>query len=157
MSTGTACKFFIFGITSDQFDELDRLIWRIRAQSDVISSGCTMHLSEESLPLLGEMIFEAAETIGEIFDRIGDQTLEKAAKAPSRAAPVAGHPMFTSQMHHALVHAQSIVQVIQNSAHQAGNAEAIGGSCVVVSDLLARVIKYVQAHFDTSLREEEHG
>lgn len=147
--TPCALKPLVFGITSDQFDELDHLIHRLRAHGDVIASGGADELSKGSLLFIGEVIFEAASTVADIFDRIDEQTLEKTDKASSRAASMAGRPVFASKMHRDLLHARSIVQLMQTSAQQA-EVEGLGGSCAGVSDLLGKVIAYVEVNFETS-------
>lgn len=69
----------------------------------------------------------------------------------------APRPMFAGEMHTTLVQAEAIVQVINSAAYRADGADGIGGSCWAVSQMLQRIIDYIEGHFDTTVEEVTHG
>jgi hypothetical protein len=70
---------FVVGVTIDQVDKLDRLIRTIAAHGDVIAAGGAAHLDVQSLPALGDTIYDAANAVRSILDQIGEQKLGKTA------------------------------------------------------------------------------
>jgi hypothetical protein len=67
---------FVFGITLDQADALDRLIRTITAHGDIIAAGTAPYLDPRTLPALGEAIYTAARAARGILDQVGTQALE---------------------------------------------------------------------------------
>ncbi|MFC3127784.1 XAC0095 family protein [Coralloluteibacterium stylophorae] len=61
-----------FGITLDQIDDLNRLVQMISAHGDAIAAG-SAGLAAQTLPLLGEAIFEGAEAVRTILDQVEAQ------------------------------------------------------------------------------------
>ena len=149
MSTGGTAEPLVFGITSDQFDELDRLIHRLTAHGDVIASGCADELSDGNLLFVGEVILEAARAARAIFERIDAQKLENSAPAPAAAAPQARLPIFAHGMHDRILRAYSIMQLLGIAAYQDDGMDDAGGACRVVSDLLWQVNEYIADNFDS--------
>lgn len=74
----TPSKPFVFGVTLDQVDQLDRLVRTIAASSDVIAVGGGAPLHGVTLPTLGEAIFSAAGGIRDLLDQIEAQRLVEA-------------------------------------------------------------------------------
>jgi hypothetical protein len=156
MSTDTSSERLVFGVTLNQSDELDRLIGGIAAQGDVISTGIR-DLDDRSLPALGWAIYHAANAIGEIFDKIGEQTLENKDTTPPPVASQANLPTFDSDMHETLLRAYSITQLMNIAAHQGDDMEEASGACRLVPDLLWKVQEYIAANFDSLPKETQDG
>ena len=138
---------YVFGVTLDQVDELGRLIRTIAAHGDMIAIGGANPMDKQSLPTLGDLIYDAARAVRSTLDQVGEQRLEKAAAAATPAGPEAGRPAFAGDMHSSLLQARSIMQVMSSAADQADGAEGMAGCCRAVFDLLGSVIEYVEANF----------
>ncbi|MBS7457170.1 XAC0095 family protein [Coralloluteibacterium stylophorae] len=63
-----------FGMTLDQIDELARLVQTISAHGDAIAAGSD-GLAPQTLPLLGEAIFDGAEAVRAILDQVEAQRI----------------------------------------------------------------------------------
>ncbi|MBS7456646.1 XAC0095 family protein [Coralloluteibacterium stylophorae] len=61
------------GITLDQIDELNRLIQTISALGDAVAASGSTELADATLPALGETIFDSAQAVRDILDRIEAQ------------------------------------------------------------------------------------
>ena len=66
---------FIFGVTLDQIDTLERLIQTISAHGDVVSSSDMADLAEHTLPMLGYAIFDGAVAVRDILGEVKEQRL----------------------------------------------------------------------------------
>lgn len=145
-----------FGATLDQIDELNRLVRTITASSDAIAVSGDDLMDDRSLPTLGDAIYDAGLAVREIVDQVYRQKLEKGAAVAVAAAPVAGRARFASDMHDSLLCARSIVQASDAAAGPSGAAEDAAGVCRAVSELVGRVIDYIERHFDTSPTQAGH-
>jgi hypothetical protein len=154
MSTDVASNPLAFGITLDQVDELDRLIGWISAQGDVISTGIR-DLDHRSLSALGGAIYHAANAIGEIFDKIGEQALENKDTTPPPVASQADLPTFDSDVHEHLMQAHSIMLLMERAAQQDDGMDGASDACRLVSDLLWKVNEYIADRFDSLPKEAE--
>ncbi len=138
------------GLTVDQLDRLQQLTGNIRAQGDVLAIGRPRELAPGSLEVIGDVIFQAACEVREIFDQIESQRLAGATATPTSAATQATRPAFDSDMHEALLQAYSIMQLINIAAHQDDGTDDASGACTLVSALLWKVHEYVVANFESS-------
>ncbi|MDV2453620.1 hypothetical protein [Xanthomonas hortorum] len=68
----------VFCLTLDQIDHLDRLMRTIAAHGDVIAMSAPQCLHAQTLPTLGQAIFDAANAVREILE----QRVEHTACAP---------------------------------------------------------------------------
>lgn len=68
-----------FGVTLDQLDELNSLIRRITAKGDVVAVCAADLLDGQSLPALGEAIYDAGRRVRNIHTHIHEQRLENSA------------------------------------------------------------------------------
>ncbi len=59
----------VFCLTLDQIDRLDRLLRTIAAHGDVIAVSARDGLAAQTLPTLGEAIYEAAQAACEILEQ----------------------------------------------------------------------------------------
>lgn len=66
---------FLFGVTLDQMDELDRLLDMIRAHGDVVFSAHDADLAIGTLPLVGHAIFDDAIAAKDIIGQVTSQRL----------------------------------------------------------------------------------
>ncbi|KLJ00827.1 hypothetical protein [Luteimonas sp. FCS-9] len=71
---------YVFGVTIDQADALDRLVQTLMAHGDVLASGHEDDLADATVPTLGLAISEGADAVREILDRVQDQLIERAGK-----------------------------------------------------------------------------
>ncbi|MBN6150466.1 hypothetical protein JR065_08940 [Xanthomonas sp. AmX2] len=71
----------VFGLTLDQLDTLDRLVRTIAAHGDMIATGAGACLDAQTLPALGDAIYDAARAARGILDQVGEQRLEMSAAA----------------------------------------------------------------------------
>ncbi|MBN6152753.1 hypothetical protein JR065_20700 [Xanthomonas sp. AmX2] len=74
-----AADSIAFGITLDQFDALDRLVRTIAAHGDMIATAAGARLDAQTLPALGDAIYDAARAVRGILDQVGEQRLAGAA------------------------------------------------------------------------------
>jgi hypothetical protein len=73
--SGTNPGRFLFGVTLDQVDTLERLIQTISAHGDVVSSSDMADLAEHTLPMLGYAIFDGAVAVRDILGEVKEQRL----------------------------------------------------------------------------------
>jgi hypothetical protein len=73
---------FVFGMTMDQFDTLDRLIQLVTAHGDVVSATDMADFAEGTLTMVGHAIFDEGRAIGEILDEVEDQRLRELGAPP---------------------------------------------------------------------------
>ncbi len=78
---GAARRRFAFGVTLDQIDALDRLVQAMSAHGDVVLAGHAAELAEHTLPLIGQMICDAAVAVRAILDDVEAQRLGQGARA----------------------------------------------------------------------------
>ncbi|MDH5821724.1 hypothetical protein QFW77_01775 [Luteimonas sp. RD2P54] len=71
----TAAQRYVFGITGDQFDTLDRLVQTISAHSDMVASTNAADLASGTVSLVGQAIFDGMETVRAILDAVEAQSL----------------------------------------------------------------------------------
>ncbi|MBB3343998.1 hypothetical protein [Luteimonas sp. RC10] len=69
---------YVFGVTMDQADALDRLVQMLMAHGDVIASGHEDDLADDTVPALGLAISEGADAVREILDQVQDQLIQPA-------------------------------------------------------------------------------
>lgn len=69
---------YIFGVTLDQIDALNRLIFMISAHGDVVFASQDAELANGTLPLLGNAIFNDARAVREIICEVESQRLGRA-------------------------------------------------------------------------------
>ncbi|MGY0634052.1 XAC0095 family protein [Luteimonas sp. A478] len=67
---------FVFGVTPDQFDALDRVIHTISAQGDAVAASHMADLARPTLPVLGQAIFDGATTLAELLAQVHEQRLD---------------------------------------------------------------------------------
>jgi hypothetical protein len=75
---GDAGGRYIFGVTLEQVDTLNRLIDMISAHGDVVTAGDDAVLADHTLSLLGDAIFNDARTVREIIRQVESQRLGQA-------------------------------------------------------------------------------
>ncbi len=66
---------FVFGVTLEQIDTLDRLIQTISAHGDVIAAGHAAELADHTMPLLGQAIHDGAVAVRGVLDQVEAQRL----------------------------------------------------------------------------------
>jgi hypothetical protein len=66
---------YVFGITGDQFDTLDRLVQTVSAHGDMVASTNAADLASGTVSLVGQAIFDGMETVRAILDAIEAQPL----------------------------------------------------------------------------------
>jgi hypothetical protein len=76
--TGDAGCRYIFGVTLEQVDTLNRLIDMITAHGDVVIASDEAELADHTLSLLGDAIFNDARTVREIIRQVESQRLGQA-------------------------------------------------------------------------------
>lgn len=155
MSTDMTSARLAFGVTHDQADEIERLLRIISAHGDVVWAGSASELNEGSLPVLGETIYEAAEALGNIFERIGEQTLKDNDTTATPAKPQADLPAFDSEVHDRLMQAHSIMLLMERAAQQEHGMDGASDACRLVSELLWKVNEYIADHFDSLPKEAQ--
>lgn len=110
---GNAGGRYIFGMTMEQVDTLNRLIDMISAHGDVVTASNDAELADHTLSVLGDAIFGNARTVREIIRQVESQRLKPARGSqtgvgeeratyhagPARFAPVAGLRQYVSQLH----------------------------------------------------------
>ncbi|MES2311337.1 MAG: hypothetical protein V4566_03490 [Pseudomonadota bacterium] len=69
---------YIFGMTLEQVDTLNRLIDMISAHGDVVTASDDAELADHTLSLLGDAIFNDARTVREIIRQVESQRLGQA-------------------------------------------------------------------------------
>jgi len=69
---------YIFGVTLEQVDTLNRLIDMISAHGDVVTTSDDAELADHTLSLLGDAIFNDARTVREIIRQVESQRLGQA-------------------------------------------------------------------------------
>ncbi|WP_202843103.1 XAC0095 family protein [Luteimonas saliphila] len=89
---GTGARY-VFGLTMDQADALDRLLARITALGDVVFNTDEEGLADGSLQTLAHAIFDDAQAMEAILDQVGAQPLRTARKPSGgvRETPAAYH------------------------------------------------------------------
>ncbi|KLJ01307.1 hypothetical protein [Luteimonas sp. FCS-9] len=80
-NTADVPEAYVFGVTIDQADALDRLVQTLMAHGDVLASGHEDDLADATVPVLGLAISEGADAVRDILDRVQDQRIPRAAKA----------------------------------------------------------------------------
>ena len=68
---------YAFGITGDQFDTLDRLVQTISAHGDMVANGDAAALASETVPLVGQAIFDGMEAVRALLDAVEAQPLRQ--------------------------------------------------------------------------------
>lgn len=71
---------YVFGVTIDQADALDRLVQTLMAHGDVLASGHEDDLADATVPTLGLAISEGADAVRDILEQVQDQLIEHSAK-----------------------------------------------------------------------------
>jgi len=66
---------YAFGMTGDQFDTLDRLVQTISAHGDMVANGDAAALASDTVPLVGQAIFEGMEAVRALLDAVEAQPL----------------------------------------------------------------------------------
>ena len=69
---------YLFGVTLEQVDRLDRLIDMISAHGDVVIASDDAEFADHTLSLLGDAICNDARTVREIICEVGSQMLDQA-------------------------------------------------------------------------------
>ncbi len=77
---GAAAKY-IYGLTLDQIDEINRLLEKVRAYGDVVIASDGAEFASCTLSLIGDSIFHDAIRLREILWEVGAQRLD-AARGP---------------------------------------------------------------------------
>jgi hypothetical protein len=118
---------FVFGVTLDQIDTLNRLVERIKAYGDAVSADGMADFAEGTLTMLGHTIFDKAVEVDEVLVEIEAQQMPQGTRlrfaveepraaygvevpsqrAPMRCAePAMGYPLraYGSSMGGLLVH-----------------------------------------------------
>jgi hypothetical protein len=76
--SGDAGGRYIFGVTLEQVDTLNRLIDMIVALGDVVIASDGAEFADGTLSVLGDAIFNDARTVRAIMRQVGSQRLEQA-------------------------------------------------------------------------------
>ncbi|WP_202844559.1 XAC0095 family protein [Luteimonas saliphila] len=66
---------YAFGMTGDQFDTLDRLVQTISAHGDMVANGDAAALASDTVPLVGQAIFDGMEAVRALLDAVEAQAL----------------------------------------------------------------------------------
>lgn len=66
---------FVFGVTMDQIDTLDRLVRMITAHGDVVSADDMADFAEGTLVMVGHAIFNGTLELRDVLDQVQDQRL----------------------------------------------------------------------------------
>ncbi|UNK41357.1 DUF429 domain-containing protein [Luteimonas sp. S4-F44] len=74
---------FVFGVTIDQADALDRLVQTLMAHGDVLASGHDDDLADATISTLGLAISEGADTVREILEQVQEQQLHASSRPPT--------------------------------------------------------------------------
>jgi len=72
---GGAAGDFAFGVTGEQIDALNLLIPLISAHGDVLAIADTDKLASHTVPLLGQAIVDATDTVSELLEQVEAQQL----------------------------------------------------------------------------------
>ncbi|NZA25916.1 hypothetical protein H0E84_05925 [Luteimonas sp. SJ-92] len=75
---------FVFGMTMDQLDTLNRLHDRLHAYGDLVFGVERIDLADGTLTMLGDAIFEEAGAASELMDKVAGQTLPDASRRRNR-------------------------------------------------------------------------
>ena len=70
---GAANVDYVFGMTLDQMDELNRLTDMLAAQGNLLTAGSASNLAEGTVTVVGASIFEGATAVHDIVRQIGSQ------------------------------------------------------------------------------------
>ena len=110
---------FVFGVTLDQMDELDRLLRLVTALGDAVFCTAEDGLAEGSLHALGHAIYDDALAVQAIVEQVTAQRLPWARKPPSRVreAPAVYHAGPTPR---AVAGAQATVLPLPLAVQQEG-------------------------------------
>ena len=66
---------YLFGVTLDQIDEINRLLVMVRAHGDVVIASHEAEFADHTLSLVGQAIFTDAQRLCDIIDDVNDQRL----------------------------------------------------------------------------------
>jgi hypothetical protein len=72
---GATNESFAFGITVDQIDALNRLVQTISAQGDVVACSRAAGLADDTLPQVGQAIYDGMEAVRAILSEVEAQQL----------------------------------------------------------------------------------
>jgi hypothetical protein len=64
-----------FGVTVDQIDQFNSLLRTITANGDMVAVSSPQAVHAQTVPTLGEGIFNAALAMRDVLDQIGEQKL----------------------------------------------------------------------------------
>lgn len=134
------------GVTLDQIDEINQIVSKLKAVTDVLAMGGTKDTTDRTVPALGYDAYLAACRLEELLQGI-EPTKRRAPVEVKPVSPTAGRPSFSRDIFNVLVQAQAVAQVINTAAYQADAAEGIGGSAWAVTDMLVRVEEYIETSF----------
>lgn len=73
---------WVFGMTMDQLDTLNRLHDRLYAHGDLIFSAGRLDLADGTLTVIGDVIFEAVGAVRDLMDKVAEQHLPLVPKPP---------------------------------------------------------------------------
>lgn len=73
--SGATAEGFAFGITVDQIDALNRLIQTISAHGDVVACSRSAGLADDTLPRVGQAIYDGMEAVRAILGEVEAQQL----------------------------------------------------------------------------------
>ncbi|MHC9083961.1 XAC0095 family protein [Luteimonas sp. RIT-PG2_3] len=68
---------YVYGVTLDQFDALDRLIETLSAHGDVVAAAHTAELATRTLPLLGQAICDGTQAVRSLLVQLEAQGLRQ--------------------------------------------------------------------------------
>jgi len=109
---------------------------------------------DNSLPVLGEMIYNAARTARGLVRQVNVQRIENAGRN-AVLAETTDLPAFASDMLHSLLRAHTIMLEMKITAGQSDGIGELFDSCRIVSKLVWRVSKYVMENFETSAKPDD--
>jgi hypothetical protein len=75
---GATDERFAFGVTLDQIDTLNRLMQTISAQGDVVACSRAAGLADDTLPRVGQAIYDGMEAVRAILSEVEAQRLGQA-------------------------------------------------------------------------------
>jgi len=90
-----AGKRFIFGVTLDQFDEINLLLERLRAFGNVVTCSDHAELSDATLSIMGDAIVRDVTKLRDVISDVNAQGLE----SPHSAKPVVREEWATYLAH----------------------------------------------------------
>jgi hypothetical protein len=142
---------FVFGLTLDQVDALGRLTGILIANGDVISIGRTAPLDEQTMPTLGEAIYDAGYAVRSILAQVEEQRLGPPVglRAPS--------PAFPHDLHNSLRETHAVARLLRTALRLPDAAHTLPGISAALHHLLGRLMLDLEAAVEAPLEPAEEA